>query len=123
MDSSSSRSHLIGVGSASFTWTASSSEEGTLTPSHRSFRLRIEDDLVFHRGKLNLVIGATGSGKTSLLMALLGEMHYVPSGPGSWVSLPRDGGVALAVQESWVQNETIKVGCVVLMKKTRLLTT
>lgn len=43
-------------------------------------------------------------------MALLGEMHYIPLGPDSWVNLPRGGGVAYAAQESWVQNETIKVG-------------
>ena len=42
-------------------------------------------------------------------MALLGEMHYIPSGPESWANLPRTGGVAYAAQESWVQNETIKV--------------
>jgi len=56
-----------------------------------------------------MTAGPTGSGKTSLLMALLGEMHYMPSGPRSWYNLPRDGGVAFAAQESWVQNETIKV--------------
>ena len=38
-----------------------------------------------------------------------GEMHFVPSGPGSWFNLPREGGVAYAAQESWVQNETIRV--------------
>lgn len=43
-------------------------------------------------------------------MALLGEMHYIPSGPGSWFNLPRGGGIAYAAQESWVLNETIKVG-------------
>jgi ABC-type multidrug transport system fused ATPase/permease subunit len=35
-------------------------------------------------------------------------MHFIPSGPDSWFNLPRDGGVAYAAQESWVQNETIK---------------
>ncbi|RXW15228.1 hypothetical protein EST38_g10627 [Candolleomyces aberdarensis] len=61
-------------------------------------------------GKINLVVGPTGSGKTSLLMALLGEMHFAPSEPDSLFSLPhaRAGGVAFAVQESWVQNETIR---------------
>lgn len=39
----------------------------------------------------------------------LGEMHYIPSGPDSFFNLPRDGGVAYAAQESWVQNETIRV--------------
>lgn len=55
-----------------------------------------------------MIVGPTGSGKTSLLMALLGELHFIPSGPGSWYSLPRGGGVAYAAQESWVQNETIR---------------
>ncbi|KIP05212.1 hypothetical protein PHLGIDRAFT_534838 [Phlebiopsis gigantea 11061_1 CR5-6] len=44
----------------------------------------------------------------SVLMALLGEMHYMPCAPDARVSLPRRGGVAFAVQESWVQNDTIK---------------
>jgi hypothetical protein len=42
-------------------------------------------------------------------MALLGELHYIPSGPGAWVNLPRESGVAYAAQESWIQNETIRV--------------
>lgn len=36
-------------------------------------------------------------------------MHFVPASPDSWFSLPRDGGVAYAAQEAWVQNETIRV--------------
>ena len=72
--------------------------------------LNIDDQVFFRRGKINLIVGPTGAGKTSLLMALLGEMHYIPLGPDSWVSLPRGGGVAYAAQESWVQNETIRVG-------------
>lgn len=54
-------------------------------------------------------MGGTGSGKTSMLMALLSEMHFIPSGPDSWFNLPKDNGVAYAAQESWVQNATIKV--------------
>lgn len=42
-------------------------------------------------------------------MALLGEMHYFPSGAYSAVCLPREKGVAYAAQESWVLNTTIKV--------------
>lgn len=38
-----------------------------------------------------------------------GEMHYIPSGPDSFMSLPRAGGVAYAAQESWVQSDTIRV--------------
>lgn len=43
-----------------------------------------------------------------MLMALLGKMHFEPSTVDSWYNLPRQGGVAYAAQESWVQNETIR---------------
>ncbi|TFK30740.1 ATP-binding cassette transporter [Coprinopsis marcescibilis] len=100
------QSASIGFHDASFTW--SSDADGALTPSKRKFVLKIEDDLFFPLGKLSLVVGPTGSGKTSLLMALLGEMHYIPLAPDSWFNLPRAGGIAYAAQESWVQNETIR---------------
>lgn len=35
-------------------------------------------------------------------------MHFIKSEPGSWFNLPREGGVAYAAQESWVQNDTIR---------------
>jgi ABC-type multidrug transport system fused ATPase/permease subunit len=119
IDASASYAHEIGVSRASFTWSAEASS-ATSTPTTPStpggartggkgrFRLRIEDDLIFKKGEINLIVGPTGSGKTSVLMALLGEMHYLPDGPGSWFSLPREGGIAYAAQESWVQNETIR---------------
>lgn len=99
---------LIGIRNASFTWT--NEPTGTFTPgsSRRNFTLRINDEMVFRKGKINLIVGPTGCGKTSLLMALLGELHYIPAGPDSWCNLPRAGGVAYAAQESWVQNETIR---------------
>jgi ABC-type Mn2+/Zn2+ transport system ATPase subunit len=98
---------VIGFRDAVFSW--SNTSDGSLTPSKRQFSLRIEENLFFKHGRINLVVGPTGSGKTSLLMALLGEMHFVRSGPDSFFNLPRGNGVAYAAQESWVQNETIKV--------------
>ncbi|KAJ4476620.1 hypothetical protein J3R30DRAFT_3759412 [Lentinula aciculospora] len=96
----------IGFRNAIFAW--SSNVGGSLTPSKRRFMLRIDGELLFKRNCVNLIIGETGSGKTSLLMALLSEMHFIPSGPNSWYNLPREGGIAYAAQESWVQNETIR---------------
>jgi ABC-type multidrug transport system fused ATPase/permease subunit len=61
----------IGFNAASFTW--SNDSDGSLTPSKRKFVLRVEDKLVFAPNKTNLIVGPTGSGKTSLLMALLGK--------------------------------------------------
>ncbi|KAF4617652.1 hypothetical protein D9613_005677 [Agrocybe pediades] len=95
----------IGFKNATFTWSLGDEDDGTLTPSKREFKLRVEEELVFKKGGINLIIGPTGSGKTSILMALLGEEH---SNPDSWFNLPREGGIAYAAQESWVQNETIK---------------
>lgn len=79
------------------------------TPSTNTFRLRVDTDLIFKKGAFNLILGPTGSGKTSMLMALLREMHYIPLSQDSWVNLPRKSGVAYAAQESWIQNDTIKV--------------
>ena len=99
---------IIGFQNASFTW-SNEDADGTLTPSRRRFTLRVRGELLFKRGCINLIVGPTGSGKTSLLMALLGEMHFIPMSPDSWYHLPRAGGVSYAAQESWVQNETIRV--------------
>lgn len=65
----------IGFHHATFAW--SNDSDGSVTPSGRKFLLKIEDELKFEHGKVNLVIGPTGSGKTSLLMALLGESLIV----------------------------------------------
>ena len=69
---------VIGIREASFTWT--DDNDGSMTPGgsqRRLFTLRVEDELVFQRGKINLIVGPTGSGKTSLLMALLGTLRKV----------------------------------------------
>ncbi|KAG1732760.1 hypothetical protein EDB19DRAFT_1831244 [Suillus lakei] len=99
-------SDLIGCIDAVFAWSDESG--GALTLSKRKFRLCIDGEIYFQHGRINLVVRPTGSGKTSVPMALLGEMHFMPSGPTSWFNLPRKGGVAYAAQESWVQNETIR---------------
>ena len=99
---------VVGFQNASFTW-SNDDAKGTLMPSRRLFTLRVHGELLFKRGCFNLIIGPTGSGKTSLLMALLGEMHFIPMSPDSWYHLPRADGVSSAAQESWIQNETIRV--------------
>jgi hypothetical protein len=102
----------IGFRNSTFTWSKSVGGAplgAPVTPSRRHFRLRVDGDLFFHKGCLNLIVGPTGSGKTSLLLALLGELHFSPPGPDSWYNIPRGGGVAYSAQEPWILNETIKV--------------
>ncbi|CAK5274929.1 unnamed protein product [Mycena citricolor] len=96
----------IGFRNVAYAWSETATSD--LARHERQFILRIEDEILFKRGKINAVVGPTGSGKTSLLMALLGEMHQLPSSASACSSLPRAGGVAYAAQESWVLNDTIR---------------
>ena len=107
---------MIGFNDATFRWAKAPPTSGASTPGSaiftpggkRNFRLRVDGPLTFKRNALNLVVGPTGCGKTSLLLALFGELHFEPEHPGSWFQLPREGGVAYAAQEAWVQSDTIK---------------
>lgn len=77
---------------------------GSVTPS--GFMLS-NLNLTFPTGQLSIVAGPVGSGKTSLLMALLGEMHEVTGLahlPGRGVP----GEIAYVSQSAWLQNATIK---------------
>ncbi|KAL5499199.1 hypothetical protein ACEPAH_1717 [Sanghuangporus vaninii] len=100
----------IGFKQCSFSW--ESPNAGSLSPTkhhtRKHFNLRFDGEVLFKCGKINIIVGPTASGKTSVLMALLGEMYYKPHGVGSWYNLPRGGGIAYAPQESWVLNETIR---------------
>eukprot|EP01031_Cornospumella_fuschlensis_P034745 gene34745-42071_t len=53
-------------------------------------------------GSLNIIIGATGSGKSSLLSAILGET-LILSGERFMV-----GEVSYSTQTAWIQNETLR---------------
>ncbi|KAJ3890747.1 P-loop containing nucleoside triphosphate hydrolase protein [Lentinula edodes] len=90
---------MIGFRNSRFKWSG---------PNNHIFELKVEGDITFHPNSINLIVGPTGSGKTSLLLALLGEMHFVPTGPDSYYNLPREGGISYAAQESWIQNDTIR---------------
>ena len=66
----------IGIKQTTFTWTNDGEAQTPVMPSRagrRKFVLNIDGELLFKRGQMNLIVGPTGSGKTSLLMALLGK--------------------------------------------------
>jgi len=76
-------------------------------------------DIDFKVGQLNLVMGQTGSGKSSLLMALLGEMNLLKGkvflpGARSRDDVPKNPKtglqecVAYCAQQAWLSNATVK---------------
>ena len=65
-------SDILGFRDAYFTWTDEGDSSQTAGNDARRFSLRIDGDLLFERGCINLIVGPTGTGKTSMLMALLG---------------------------------------------------
>lgn len=85
--------------------------------NNQDFKLK-NLDINFRIGKLNVIIGATGSGKTSLLMGLLGEMDLVegkvvvPSlDPRQELVVEADGmtnSMAYCSQAAWLLNDTIR---------------
>jgi ABC-type multidrug transport system fused ATPase/permease subunit len=81
---------------ATFSWTNPETDPN-------AFQLR-DLDVIFSKGELNLIVGPIGSGKTSLLLAMLGEMRHLE---GEFY-LPRDNGVAYVSQTAWLQNATIR---------------
>ncbi|RKO93599.1 P-loop containing nucleoside triphosphate hydrolase protein, partial [Blyttiomyces helicus] len=64
----------------------------------------LDVDVEFPVGKLSLVAGATGSGKTSLILALLGEMKRV----NGQQYLPTSHATAYVAQTAWLTNATIR---------------
>ena len=106
---------IIGFDRATLTWGGKNTQ-----PEHGATAFRLIDmDIKFHVGRLNVVAGPTGAGKTSLLMALLGEMAllhgevYIPGGRSrEELSLNPDTGmtesVAYCAQQAWLINDTIK---------------
>ncbi|KAI8930188.1 hypothetical protein BC831DRAFT_508630 [Entophlyctis helioformis] len=66
--------------------------------------------LKFPQGGLTVICGPTGGGKSSLLMALLGELHAVSGGVHlGQLQLPSGHlPIAFASQQVWLQNATIR---------------
>lgn len=107
-------SPTIGFEKATFSWESSDSE----ATSKSDFKLR-DIDVAFKPGELNIIIGPTGAGKTSLLLALLGEMQLVEgrvflpnvSTREDVLPNPQTGlaeTVAYCSQQAWLLNDTLR---------------
>lgn len=106
---------LIGFKGATFSWGGQETSGEELSTAFRLMDL----DIKFEIGQLNIIAGPTGSGKTSLLMALLGEMTlikgsvYLPGAQSREDVLPDPetglaDNVAYCAQQAWLVNANIK---------------
>jgi ABC-type multidrug transport system fused ATPase/permease subunit len=106
---------LIGFENGTFSWGGKDLNDQA---SADAFKL-MDMDLKFKVGDLNVIVGPTGSGKTSLLMALLGEMTKLKGSvflPGGCcredIKVDSETGltesVAYCAQQAWLVNGTVK---------------
>ncbi|KAJ9663926.1 Transporter of the ATP-binding cassette (ABC) [Coniosporium apollinis] len=106
---------IIGFEHATFSWGGKDLEDKDAADAFKLMDL----DVKFHSDQLNVIVGPTGCGKTSMLMALLGEMTklegnvYLP-GARSREDLKPDpdtgltNSIAYCAQQAWLVNDTIK---------------
>lgn len=80
----------VSICDGSFTW------ERDTEPLLKNLSLDIKP------GRLVAVVGAVGSGKSSLISALLGEMHCTKG------FINTQGSLAFVPQQAWIQNATLK---------------
>lgn len=106
---------VIGFDGATFTWGGKDQEGPDGATAFKLMGL----DVRFRVNQMNVIVGSTGSGKTSMLMALLGEMTilagnvYLPGGRSrEELRLDPETGltnsVAYCAQQAWLINDTIK---------------
>ncbi|RAR14357.1 atp-dependent bile acid permease [Stemphylium lycopersici] len=106
---------IIGFENGTFSWGGTDMADQAAADAFKLMDLNLK----FRVGKLNVVVGPTGSGKTSLLMGLLGEMTklkgdvFLPGGVSreDLTPDPNTGlteSVAYCAQQAWLVNGTVK---------------
>uniref|UniRef100_A0A914H2V5 Multidrug resistance-associated protein 1 n=1 Tax=Globodera rostochiensis TaxID=31243 RepID=A0A914H2V5_GLORO len=89
---------VVSLDRCSFTWGSSKKENPTLQLSNISLEVEA--------GKLIGIVGKVGSGKSSLLAAILGEMDRVDEEGSKCVV--RASSIGYVPQKPWIQNKTLR---------------
>ncbi|KAF0700286.1 Aste57867_9194 [Aphanomyces stellatus] len=104
VSSGSADASAIAIHHASFQWprTAANGDATSSTATEDTYLGLRDIQLAVALGSLTVVVGAVGSGKSSLLQAILGEM------PRMHGTCDVHGRVAYVSQEPWLQNATVR---------------
>ena len=92
--------NAVELKNATFTWGRATDPTSTRTLTNIS--------LAIPKGSLVAVVGSVGSGKSSLLYALLGEMEKVGDSAGVVAIAPDQQKLAYVAQQAWIQNATVR---------------
>ena len=105
--------HSLVISNGNFNWNSESEigksdssddkDEVEFTPSNPHFKGIHDLNIVLPRNKLIAVVGPIGSGKSSFLSALVGEMKS-----DSNTKVTFCGSVGYSPQQAWIQNATIR---------------
>jgi ABC-type multidrug transport system fused ATPase/permease subunit len=93
--------YAIEIEDGNFQWSDNSEQKGEEPPNEELHLKNI--NLKINRGELVTLIGTYGSGKTSLVNCLLGEMNRIGS-----PSVKVNGSIAYASQVPWIMNDTFR---------------
>jgi ABC-type multidrug transport system fused ATPase/permease subunit len=96
--------YAIDIKSASFAWeSAAEQSTGELTETKTILK---DIDLKVKKGEFIAIVGRVGSGKSSLIQALIQNMNLIKTSEYTHACV--SGSIAYVSQESWIQNTTIK---------------
>ncbi|KAJ7147242.1 hypothetical protein C8R46DRAFT_1129771 [Mycena filopes] len=115
----------LGLANASFRWNRVAAEPSASNATSvvslstesgvEEHRFGLKDiSVIFPEGKLSVVTGPTASGKTALLLALMGEMTLLPGGriimakTNTVDECGNAHGIAYAAQTPWLRHQSIK---------------
>jgi ABC-type multidrug transport system fused ATPase/permease subunit len=92
--------YVVGFEKSSLSW-----DDGYKDDEH----LVLKDlDVIFPNGKVTVIMGATASGKSSLLLGLLGELSLAKGKVYFPFSVKSGTSVSYVAQQAWIQNATIR---------------
>ncbi|KAF9932287.1 hypothetical protein FBU30_008582, partial [Linnemannia zychae] len=94
--------YALELRNANFVWETISNDKNDKLSQQETLPYLRNINLSIPRGSLTAIVGPVGSGKTSLLQAIIGTMTHLSG------NIIRGGAISYASQTPWIQNATIR---------------